>query len=127
MTQDFFRIITVGFFTSLLLGGCGDSGQETTESTSVEGIRITSMNPALAEVDAPITISGQGFTERQDYIVSIGGNGLSVELEVIEWQDNNIVVMIPDDPRIQETLPYYFRIQSADFTETSNLFSFSFK
>ena len=137
MRRNLFGCISVAVLAGLLSVGCSenatqqptetDSGQKTPEATSVEGIRIISVEPELAEIGGLITITGQGFSNRQEHSVSIGGNGINVELEVVEWQENKIVVKIPDDPRIQKNLSYYYRVQSNDYKKSSNLFQFSFK
>lgn len=146
MIRNLFGCISVAALAGLLSVGCSenatqqptetDSGQKTPEATSVEGIRIISVEPELAEIGGLITITGQGFGNRQEHSVSIGGNGINVELEVVEWQENEelvewqenkIVVKIPDDPRIQQNLSYYYRVQSNDYKKSSNLYQFSFK
>lgn len=125
--KGLFNYFTIAVLAGLLSVGCSERAPAPEEATSKDGIQIISVEPELAEVGAPITISGRGFGNRQDHKVSIGGNGISVELEVVEWQDDKIVAKIPDDSRIEQDLSYYYRVQSNDYKESSNLFQFSFK
>lgn len=124
MRRGFSRCLTVTALAGSLLVGCG---KQAVEEPAAASMRITAVDPKLATIGAPITISGEGFGSREDHVVSIGGNGINVELEVVEWQNDRIVVKIPDDPRVQKELSYYYRVQSKDYQHSSNLFSFSFR
>jgi 3D (Asp-Asp-Asp) domain-containing protein len=131
MRRDLSTAVAVALVVGLFMAGCGKSHDtESSKSHDVESgadIHITSVAPELAEIGSPITIDGEGFGSSEDHTVSIGGNGINVEMEVINWGDNRIVAKIPDDPRIRKDRSYYYRVQSKDYKESSNLFQFSFK
>jgi hypothetical protein len=59
-----------------------------------------------------VVVRGGGFGARQGTRrVHLGGFGISVRLTVVEWSDQRLRVVIPDDPRIQQGQLYYIGVQ----------------
>jgi len=94
-------------------------------------IVITSAEPNPARIGDTITLRGANFGLQADHRVSVGGHGISVDLQVIEWNKDAVTVKIPDDPRIQKGVSYYYRISRIGhakgvphYIESSNLFMF---
>lgn len=96
--------------------------------------QIDQFEPSSAKIGDFVSIHGSNFGCQEDHIVSIGGNGISVELKVIEWRSDQIKAHIPNDPRLQTKLSYYFRVERVKINEaggrqylnSSNLFMFQF-
>jgi len=94
-------------------------------------IKITAAEPNPAKIGEPITLRGTNFGLQRDHYVWIGGHGISVDPQVIEWNKDAVTVKIPDDPRIQKGASYWYRIARIDrsrggthIIEGSNLFMF---
>jgi hypothetical protein len=90
-------------------------------------IAILQAEPRLSRIGTPITLSGTNFGRAENHRVAIGGHGIKVELEVIEWSKEVIRVRIPDDPRLQMDRAYYYRVERIQPQESSNLFMFAFE
>ncbi len=100
-------------------------------SVETEAIAITAAKPNPARIGEPIVLRGANFGDRQDHVVLMGGHGIGLDLQVIEWSDDAVTVKIPDDPRIRTGISYWYRIARIDHFKGgshiiagSNLFMF---
>lgn len=89
-------------------------------------IAIEQAEPRIGRIGESITLRGTNFGRAQDHHVVIGGHGITVQLEVIDWNQDLIKARIPNDPRLQ-TGAYYYRVERVDPYESSNLFMFAFE
>jgi hypothetical protein len=54
-------------------------------------------------------------------VVVLAGNGISVDLRVQRWSSQAIIVIVPDDARIQHGQRYYIGIQDGQRHWLSNI------
>jgi hypothetical protein len=69
-----------------------------------------------------VTVEGHDFGGVQGTRrVVLGGNGISVDLQVQRWSSQAIIVIVPDDARIQRGQRYYIGIQDSQQRWLSNI------
>ncbi len=88
-------------------------------------IVILKADPAVGRIGNVVTLHGTNFGHRQNHGVFIGGHGMKVPLEIVEWSPDVIKARIPSDPRLQSGA-YHYRVERLESHESSNLFMFAF-
>ncbi len=69
-----------------------------------------------------LVLVGRAFGEPEGKGVALGGNGVHVDLTVVDWTDRRIRVRVPSDSRLETGKRYYAAVERADHGEwLSNL------
>jgi hypothetical protein len=77
---------------------------------------------ACVDRGGQVTVEGHDFGGVQGTrVVVLAGNGISVDLRVQRWSSQAIIVIVPDDARIQHGQRYYIGIQDGQRHWLSNI------
>lgn len=77
----------------------------------ITGYKMPGPQGACVPKGGRFTILGRHFGPQAGKGVALGGHGIHVDLPVSSWADSQIVVTLPDDPRIQERQWYYTGVE----------------